>query len=471
MTTTTTSAATTTAQREKNSAAATSVVAAIFLTAMKLVVGVSTGSLGILAEAAHSALDLVAAIVTLFAVRFSGRPADQEHQFGHGKIENLSALFETVLLLITCVWIIYEAINRLFFEEVPVEVSFWSFAVMGISIVVDVSRSRVLARAAKKYDSQALEADALHFSTDVWSSSVVIVGLVCVLLGERLGIPWLVKADAVAALVVAGIVVYISLQLGKRTVDGLLDSAPAGVGAAIEEKVRSVPGVESVSSVRVRRSGPETFADVTISVGRSLTVDEASTVALAVEDVVRMAAPSTDVMVHTVPHDDVAQDILRHVRLIAGRLRLGVHNIEVQQIGEGIYLGLDLEVTPDLTLREAHILASKLEDEVRREIPAITQIDTHIEPRPQVMEIGRDVTAQSGEVIVAVKKAIGDMPLITGYHSITVLQSNNHLDVSVHCTFDETVPIRDVHSIADRISQQVKNAIPRVERVIVHAEP
>ncbi len=460
-----------TANREKNRAALTSVIAAIFLTAMKLVVGMATGSLGILAEAAHSALDLVAAIVTLFAVRFSGRPADEEHPYGHGKIENLSALFETVLLLVTCAWIIYEAINRLFFEEVVVEATFWAFAVMGISIVVDISRSRVLDRAAKKYDSQALEADALHFSTDVWSSSVVIVGLACVWLGDYFGILWLAKADAVAALFVAGIVIYISLQLGRRTVDGLLDKAPAGVSAAIEQQVQSVPGVENVSAVRVRRSGPETFADVTISVGRSLTVDDANTVALAVEDAVRTAAPGTDVMVHTVPHDDVAKDVLRHVRLIAGRMHLGVHNIVVQQIGENMYLGMDLEVTPDLSLGQAHMLASKLEDEVRREIPAITRIDTHIEPRPQVMEIGRDVTAQSPEVIAAVKKAMGDMPLITGYHSITVLQSNNHLDVSVHCTFDAAVPIRDVHSIADRISQQVKTAIPRVERVIVHAEP
>ena len=461
----------TTADREKGSAALTSVIGALFLTGMKIVVGIMTGSLGILSEAAHSALDLVAAVVTLFAVRFSGRPADEQHPYGHGKIENLSALFETVLLLITCAWIIYEAINRLFFKDVPVEVNIWSFLTMGVSIVIDISRSRVLMRAAKKYSSQALEADALHFSTDVWSSSVVICGLALVLISQLTGAHWLIKADAFAALVVAMIVVYVSVQLGKRTIDGLLDTAPEGVSQAIAERVRAIPGVENVSGVRVRRSGAETFADVTISVGRSLLMDEAQSVALAVQDAVRTTVPNTDIMVHTVAHDDVAEDILRHVRLVAGRMRLGVHNLAVQKIGENIYVGLDLEVPPELSLGQAHGLASKLENQLRQEIPTINRIDTHIEPRPQIVETGRDATAQSGEVIAAVKAAIGEMPLITGYHNITVLQSDDHLDVSVHCTFDQSVPIRDVHSIADQISQRVKTAIPQVDRVIVHSEP
>ncbi len=254
-----------TADREKRWAALTSVLAAVFLTLMKLVVGILTGSLGILAEAAHSALDLVAAAVTLFAVRVSGRPADQEHSYGHGKVENLSALFETLLLLVTCVWIIYEAIQRLFFKSVEVDPSIWAFLVMFIAIVVDFSRSRMLYRVAKKYDSQALEADALHFSTDIWSSSVVIGGLVLVVISQRFGIPWLAKADSVAAIGVAGIVVWVSLQLGQRTVMALLDGVPASLRDAVFRAVR-VPGVVEVKQVRVRRSGPEAFADVRLSV-------------------------------------------------------------------------------------------------------------------------------------------------------------------------------------------------------------
>ena len=216
-------------KKEKRAAALSSVIAAIGLTTFKLIVGLLTNSLGILAEAAHSGLDLVAAAMTYFAVRVSDKPADKEHPFGHGKIENLSALFETVLLLGTSAWIIYEAVQRLFFVSVKVEASIWSFIVMGTSIVIDFTRSRLLSRAARKYNSQALEADALHFSTDIWSSSVVILGLIGLSVARRIpGLDWMHKADSLAALVVAVIVIYISAELGWRTISALLDTAPAG---------------------------------------------------------------------------------------------------------------------------------------------------------------------------------------------------------------------------------------------------
>jgi cation diffusion facilitator family transporter len=242
------------ATRDKTRVALTSVVAAVALTGTKVVVGVMSGSLGILSEAAHSALDLVAAAVTYFAVRAAARPADREHTYGHGKVENLSALFETVLLLATCVWIVWEAVRRLVFADAHVEASGWAFGVMALSIVVDWSRSRALKRAADKYQSQALEADALHFSTDIWSSCVVIVGLGCVWLAGRLQLPWLVRADAVAAVGVAAIVVWISVKLGRRTVDALLDAVPGELRDQVAEAAR-VRDVLDVGQVRIRQSG------------------------------------------------------------------------------------------------------------------------------------------------------------------------------------------------------------------------
>jgi cation diffusion facilitator family transporter len=200
-------------QREKRSVALSSLLAAVVLTGTKLAVGLLTGSLGVLSEAAHSALDLVAAAVTFWAVRAAARPPDRNHAYGHGKVENISALFETLLLLATCAWIIYEATHRLFLGKAShVDANIWAFGVMTMSIVVDVSRSRALSRAAKKHRSQALEADALHFSTDVWSSAVVILGLACVRLAPVLDAPWLELADSVAALVVAGIVVWVCIS-------------------------------------------------------------------------------------------------------------------------------------------------------------------------------------------------------------------------------------------------------------------
>ena len=211
-------------------------IAAIGLTTFKIIVGVLTGSLGILAEAAHSGLDLVAALVTLFAVRVSSKDPDKQHNYGHGKIENLSALFETLLLLGTCVWIVYEAIKRLTGKAVVVDITAWAFIVMITSIVIDFSRSRMLFAAAKKHHSQALEADALHFSTDIWSSSVVIVGLILVKLSELVpSLHWLRQADSVAALGVSAIVAYVSVQLGIRTVQGLLDTSPEGIDKKIKE--------------------------------------------------------------------------------------------------------------------------------------------------------------------------------------------------------------------------------------------
>ncbi len=290
------------AQKEKSSAALSSVVAAVGLTTFKVVVGLLTNSLGILAEAAHSGLDLVAAAMTYFAVRVADKPADKEHPFGHGKIENLSALFETVLLLMTSAWIIYEAVQRLFFKSEEVETSIWAFIVMATSIVIDYTRSRILYRAAKKYNSQALEADALHFSTDIWSSSVVILGLIGVSLSRVIpGLDWMGKADAVAASVVALIVVYVSGELGWRTIQALLDSAPEGMPEKIISTVESVAGVKDCHAVRIRPSGARWFVDLHVTMDGNLSLNDAHSLMDKIEQAVLSLYPSSDVTVHAEP--------------------------------------------------------------------------------------------------------------------------------------------------------------------------
>src|SRR5213080_289638 len=232
------------AQREKKMVALSSVGAAIGLTSLKIIVALLTGSLGILAEAAHSGLDLVAALMTFFAVRVADRPADASHNYGHGKVENLSALLEAGLLLLTAIWVIYEATRRLLFHEGHIDASIWAFVVMFVSIGVDFVRSRALLRVAHKLGSQALEADALHFSTDIWSSSVVIAGLFVVFLTAHFNLPsWLGQADAVAALGVSGIVIWVSLQLLRETIDALLDRAPEEFATQIQNSIREVEGI------------------------------------------------------------------------------------------------------------------------------------------------------------------------------------------------------------------------------------
>ena len=295
-------------EREKQSAALNSVLAAVGLTATKVVVGILSGSLGILAEAAHSGLDLVAAVMTFLAVKFASEPPDPSHLYGHGKVESLSALFETLLLLITCGWIIYEGVHRLFFKAVEVEVTVWSFAVMGFSILVDISRSRMLYRVARKYNSQALEADALHFGTDIWSSGVVILGLLCVSLSQwNPSLGFLHEADAVAALVVALIVVYVSLQLGQRTVQALLDAAPLGLEAKIKDAVEAIPGVRDCHNLRLRYSGPRLFVDAHILVDGSQTLVNAHSLADQVEERIQQIVPDADVTVHPEPFLDAPE--------------------------------------------------------------------------------------------------------------------------------------------------------------------
>ncbi|MCL4550558.1 MAG: cation diffusion facilitator family transporter [Bacteroidetes bacterium] len=285
------------ASNEKRRIALTSVLAAIFLTGFKLVIGLLTGSLGILSEALHSALDLVAAAITFFAVRHSDKPADEDHNYGHGKIENYSALVETILLVVTCAWIIYEAIRRLSTGKMEIDVTVWSFVVIATSIIVDVSRSRALYRVAKKHESQALEADALHFSTDIWSSSVVFVGLI----GASLHFYY---ADPIAALIVAMIVLTVSYRLGKRSFNALVDRAPLGLNEKIYEIVGGIPEVKNFHDIKVRESGPYKFVDLNIHVDKNITIDHAHQISHQVENAITSRIKNVKVMVHAEPDSE-----------------------------------------------------------------------------------------------------------------------------------------------------------------------
>ncbi len=462
-----------TANREKNGAALSSVIAAVFLTLFKLVVGVMTGSLGILAEVAHSALDLVAAVVTLLAVRVSGRPADAEHTYGHGKVENLSALFETLLLLATCAWIIYEAIQRLFFKSVAVEASVWAFVVMIIAIAIDYTRSRILYRTAKKYDSQALEADALHFSTDIWSSTVVIIGLALVRLADLVQAPWLVKADAVAALGVAVIVIWVSLQLGSRTVMALLDGVPASVRDAVIHAVQ-VPGVIDVTQVRVRRSGPEAFTDVKLTVDRETSFERTHDIAAAAEEAVRKVLPGADVVVQIEPVRGDHEGILTTVRLLAARNGLGAHGIRIYDLTSsgGHLLELHLEVSEALSVEQAHAQATRFEQALRQTLPAIDQIVTHIEPTGDAIARRRAIeTADEGQVQHILAHLTEEIGLDCRPHAIALHRAGGELQLTFHCTMDPQMPITEAHTVTEKIESCLRSQVPNLGRVVIHVEP
>lgn len=467
--------------REKNLVAASSVLGAIVLTSMKIVVGILTGSLGILAEAAHSALDLAAALITLFAVRISDRPADNTHLYGHGKVENLSALAETVLLLVTSGWVISEAIQRLFFRSVEVDPSIWAFVVMGISIAIDYSRSRALTRIAKKYHSQALEADALHFSTDIWSSSVVIVGLALVAIGDRIGQAEnplvktiLVQADAVSALGVALIVIFVSIQLGRRTVDALLDRAPDGLAEQVSAAAANARGVMRVIDARVRQVGNQAFVDLRVAVPRYLSFEESHAVTRDVQSAVRAVAPNADVIVHAVPRAE-NEGVLEKILAIAARGHYPVHNITTHSTASGMWVDLDLEVDPEITFERAHTLATELETGLRKELAEtrkIADVNVHIEPRDQVLARGVEFSPhERREYIEWIETIQRDIVKTRGVQDIALQKMNGKIYLSCHLLIEPDCPIAQVHHIAEEMEIRLRRELPQLGRVVIHTEP
>jgi len=455
---------------EKRAVAGNSVVAAVLITTAKIAVGVTTGSLGILSEAAHSALDLIAALLTYFSVGVSDKPADADHQYGHGKVENFSAFVETGLLLITTAWVIYEAVLRLFFRRVEVEPSVWAFAVMLISMAVDWWRSQALGRIATKYQSQALEADALHFSTDIWSSGVVVLGLALILLGRLYHLDWLLRADPIAALFVAGVIVSVSWRLARRTVDALLDAAPAGVRAQITDAVTRVDGVLEVGRVRIRRAGNHYFADLSVGLARTVTFQRSEQLVAAVTAAVHSILPEADVTVQPLPRAQGSENIFDRIRAVATRHNLNVHDISVQDLAGHLHVEQHVELDERLSLKTAHDQVTELEADMRHEVPEIADILTHIESEPATIETG-DELVRDAELERRLKKAASQFPEIVDMHDVQIKKVRGRLYVSCHCTFSDDLPLARVHDIQTDLEIHFKQDAPELFRVLIHPEP
>ncbi|MDD5109681.1 MAG: cation-efflux pump [Patescibacteria group bacterium] len=451
---------------QKKSVALSSVFASVFLTLIKLVVGITTGSLGIISEAAHSALDFVAALLTFFAVRVGDKPADKDHPYGHTKMESVSALIETGLLFLTSAWIIYEAVKRLFFKNVHVETAWYALVIIVISIVVDISRSRALRKVATATHSQALEADALHFSSDIWSSLAVLVGLLAVQFGIGS------NADSIAALVVAGLVLVTGYKLGKRTIDVLVDAAPEGITDRITHLAKGIDGVLGVAKVRVRHAGAFFFADLTVHVHRKLSLEKVQEICNRIEQQIERALPGVDLTVHAVPLSQDNETIIERVQLIAARHNLAVHDIVAHSQAGRTFVSFDLEVTANLTIGEAHATATQLETAIQNELGSDLVINTHIEPlRNAVMPSASAPPEETAAVNDAIGAIAATLPGVRGTHDVRVRQSDRQLFVTLHCYFDAETPLEDAHNLASRFEYRLKEKIPHMQRAVVHVEP
>ncbi len=457
-------------REEKQRVARNSVVVAIFITLFKFVIGFASGSLGILSEALHSSLDLVASVVTFFSVRVSDKPADADHTYGHGKIENFSAFVETALLLGTCVWIVYEAIERLFFHTVEIEPSVWAVVVMGSSIVLDYGRSRALKRVADKYNSQALQADALHFATDIWSSSVVIAGLFFVWAGRHYHVAWLAKADPISALCVAAIVVWISWRMARQTLDALLDAAPSGIRNEIIAQIGHVSGVLQVERVRIRKAGSRYFVDVSIGLDRNVTFQASDRVVGDVRQRIHLLLGDADVMVNAVPRETLKESTFDRIRAAALRNNLMVHDISVQDIDGQIHVELHVELDENMLLIAAHDRVTALEADIRDHVPEIASILTHIESEPATVETSDAILRDAA--LEARIKAIGEsFPDVVDVHEIILKRVREHLFLSCHVTMQDHLPLSRVHDVQTAIEMKLQREAPQLFRVLIHPEP
>jgi len=448
---------------EKTKVAVTSVLAAVFLTGTKLTIGLLTGSLGILSEAAHSGLDLLAAAMTWWAVTVSDRPADSDHPYGHEKIENISALFETLLLLVTCAWIIYEAVQRLFFKTSHVEVNAWSYGVVIMAIVVDFSRSRALSRVAKKTRSAALEADALHFSSDIWSSAVVLAGL----LSTQLGYP---QADAIAALGVSILVIWISLRLGRKAVQALTDHVAVGHVERAELAALSVPGVKRVYEVRVREAGAKHFVDLKVAVDRGASLAAAHEVTEAVEKAVRGAFKLADVLVHAEPEEG-PRGLSEEIAFLAERAGARPHAMEIHRTDDGLQVEMHLEWPGAMLLCEAHRRTTEVEDGLRAAFGNVRLVQTHLECLGEPPSTRRDVTVLNPEMVRAIERLGGNSERPASCRDIRIMEGEGRLWVSLAFLVPPEMTVREAHEAATGVESAIRDMDGRIGSVTVHTEP
>jgi cation diffusion facilitator family transporter len=495
---------------EKVRVAITSIIASASLALLKLVVGLSTNSLGILSESLHSGLDFVAAMMTLYAVRIVMRPRDLKYTYGYAKFESISSLLQILLLFAVAAWVFYEGIERILaFEAIRPEVTIVSFGIMFISIGIDFGRSRALYRTARKYGSQALEADALHFKADMFSSAIVLVGLSLVFF---LDIP---KADAYAAIAVAGMIVYTSLGLGRRTLDVLLDKAPKGAYHQILESVSGLEGVDRPHDIRIRKMGPETQVDMHIEVPRTYTHDTAHKVATIVEEKVKQILPNSEVLVHVDATQYSDETLNDRIRLIAAEMHgiTNVHSIYMSNIPQPstvydseerenkqsndlsttkhkeeyrtsyselqqrLHLYLDVQMNSALDLTTAHNITESFENRLKQEIPQIKNITTHIE----IEEASRDTSAigiekrSSEGYIERIKDAALSVQSVVNCKDVAIVELNGDQHITLTIEIESRIgnsltTLRDAHEIATDVQNRIINQTG-ASRVIVHTEP
>jgi cation diffusion facilitator family transporter len=449
---------------KKEKVAAGSALASGSLAAAKFVVGVVIGSLALISDALHSLIDLGATLVTWYAVRISDLPPDEEHHYGHGKVESLAALVATALLFILAGGITVEAVQHLVQGSAPPIFSFIPFAVLAIEMAVNGWRAHVLRKTARETKSQALEADSLHFASDLFGSIAVIAGLALAGVGYAWG-------DSAAALAVAAIVAWLGVRLGRRTIQALMDTAPRGVPEKVRSIVLAVPGVVRVDRLRVRTVGHRDFVEVAIAVPRTMPLDRLAALKGRLQDAVANALGEADVTVSTTPIALDNESVQDRIMVIARNRGVAVHHLTVHSIGDRLAVAVDVEVDGALPLGRAHEIATGLEEAVAAELGPV-EVETHIEPLQARRLRGRDApAARVAQLRAALAELAGEHPILRNVHDVRVRETPEGELVVFHCTVDPSRTVIDVHEEVDELEGEVRRRFPEIKRVIGHAEP
>jgi cation diffusion facilitator family transporter len=448
----------------KTNVAAISIFASAGMAAAKFSVGIAIGSLALISEALHSSVDVIATVITWLVVRVSDAPADEEHHYGHGKFESLSALFVIALLYVLAGGILVESWSRLREGAAPPTLSAIPFVVLVIDIAVNFWRARALHRTARETRSQALAADALHFASDVLGSIAVIAGLVL----TGFGFVW---GDSAAAIAVAVMISILGLRLGRSTIETLLDRAPQGVAEKATAAIASVPGVVGVERLRARMVGPTHFIDAIAEVPRTYPIDRVEAIKKAAQDAVSKVLGDADLTFTAVPVARDNESVRERIMVIARNSGLAVHHVTVHDLGGKLTVSIDLEVDGDMELTAAHDIAHELERSIREDFGEDVEVDTHIEPLEPELPHGTDAAPERVETIKAALSRFAANGAIHDIHNVRVRDTDAGEIVNFHCRAAPSMSVIKVHENVDEIERALRRAFPTIKRVISHAEP
>lgn len=446
-----------------------SLVVVTSLTLLKLVIGLITQSLSLVSGALDSAVDVVVVIVVFLAVEVAEKPADHDYHYGRGKVENFSAFLVSLLLMASSGWIFYEALQRILFKGIGVEVNLWTFLVAGASIAASVTFYRLFLRAAEFYGSQVFEAGALNFATSVWSSATVVVGLLVTRLSQVLGVKELALGDAAAAMVVAAIVVWVSFKIGRSAVEVLLDKAPRGIAEQLKKAISAVRGVEECRRVRVRRSGNRYFVDATILLKPTLPLARANKVVLEVERIILSVLPGADVVIDTDPHT--------HSRCVADRIKeiamengLSVHGLTVRNVNGRLHVDVHMELPPEVSVEEASRLADTFKDIVKGEIPDVEEVNIHLEALEDDVVKSSESTV-SEELLSEVRRAVESFHVKFPRCDVEVKSYDEEPIIYVTIYVDGSMPIGKAYEISSDLKDHIFRNVPLAEDVMIDVRP